>query len=82
MIRKKMVTNINMLRPRVLHWVVGDLDRTLIIAEERDFLHIDAIVLEGCDAPEINRALIIHAACTIKIRDSRLISQHDSNIQI
>ena len=42
MITKKMVTNLNMLRLAMLHWVVGDLDSTLIVAVERDFLRVDA----------------------------------------
>ena len=44
---KKIVTNLNMVRLAMLHRVVGDLDNTLIIAEVRDFLHVDDIVLEG-----------------------------------
>ena len=47
MIMKKVVTNLNMLRLGMLHWVVGNLDSPLIVAEERDFLHTDTIVLEG-----------------------------------
>ena len=46
MIMKKVVTNLNMFHLGVLHWVVGDLDSTLIVAIERDLLHVDAIVLE------------------------------------
>ena len=47
MITKKMAMNLNMLHLGMLHRVVGDLDSTLVVAEERDFLHVDAIVLEG-----------------------------------
>ena len=46
MITKKMMTNLNVLCLRVLNWVVSNLAGTLIVAEERHILHVDAIVLE------------------------------------
>ena len=47
MISKKIMTNLDVLSLRVLNWVVSNLDGTLIVAEERHILHVDAIVLEG-----------------------------------
>ena len=45
-ITKKMMTTLNVLCLQVLNWVVSNLDGTLIVAEERHILHVDAIVLE------------------------------------
>ena len=52
MITKKMMTNLDVLCLRVLNWVVSNLDGTLIVAEERHILHVDAIVLEGLLHPK------------------------------
>ena len=46
MISKKMVTNVNMLRSRVLHWIVSNLDGTLIVTNQRNFLHMNTIILQ------------------------------------
>ena len=46
MIRKKMMTNLDVLCLRVLNWVARNLDSALIVAVERHILHVDAIVLE------------------------------------
>ena len=46
-IKKKMMTNLNVLCLRVLNWVMRNLDGTLIVTVERHILHIDAIVLES-----------------------------------
>ena len=47
MVPKKMMTNLDVLGLRVLHWVVGNIDSTLIVTVERHILHVDAVVLEG-----------------------------------
>lgn len=47
MVPKKMMTNLDVLSLRVLYWVVGDLDCTLIGTVEGHILHVDAIVFEG-----------------------------------
>ena len=47
MITKKMMTNLNVLCLRVLDWIVGYLDGTLVVAEERYLFQVDAIVLES-----------------------------------
>ena len=47
MISEKVMTNFNVLFLRVLDWIVGNLDSAFIVAEERDLLQIDAIVLES-----------------------------------
>ena len=52
MITKKVISNLNVLRPRVLYWVLRDFDGTLIVAQQRYFLQVDAIVLEGLLHPE------------------------------
>ena len=39
--------NFNVLCLRVLDWIVGNLDGAFIVAEERDLLQIDVIVLES-----------------------------------
>ena len=52
MIMKKMMTNLNVLCPRVLNWVVRNLDGTLIVTEERHILHIDVLVLESLLHPQ------------------------------
>ena len=46
-IPKKMMSYLNVLRLRVLYWVVGDLDCTLIVAIERYILQVDVVVLAG-----------------------------------
>ena len=52
MIVKKMMTNLNVLCLRVLDWIAGYLDGTFVVAEERDLLQIDAIVLESLLHPQ------------------------------
>ena len=52
MITKKMMTNLNVLCLRVLNWVVSNLDGTLIVTEERQILHVDAVVLESLLHPQ------------------------------
>ena len=52
MITKKMMTNLNVLCPRVLNWVVSNLDGTLIVIEERHILHVDAVVLQSLLQPQ------------------------------
>ena len=52
MIPMKMMLYLNVLRLQVLNWVVGDRDRTLIVAVERNMLQVDAVVLEGLLHPE------------------------------
>ena len=47
MVPKKMMTNLDVLSLRVLYWVVGNLDSTLIVTVERHILHVDVVVLEG-----------------------------------
>ena len=47
MVPKKMMTNLDVLGLRVLYWVVGNLDSTLIVTVERHILHVDVVVLEG-----------------------------------
>ena len=45
-ISKEMMSNLNVLRLRVMYWVVGDLDCTLIVIVESNVLHIHVVVLE------------------------------------
>ena len=52
MITKKVISNLNVLRPRVLYRVLRDLDGTLIVAQQWHFLQIDAVVLESLLHPE------------------------------
>ena len=52
MISEKMMTNFNVLCLRVLNWIVGNLDGAFVVAEERDLLQIDAIVLESLLHPQ------------------------------
>ena len=47
MVPKKMMTNLDVLSLRVLYWVVGDLDCTLIVALEGHILHVYAVVSQG-----------------------------------
>ena len=47
MIMKKMMKNLDVLGLRVLYWVVGDLDCTLIAAVEGHILHVDDVVSPG-----------------------------------
>ena len=47
MISKKVMMNFNVLCLRVLDWIVGYLDGTFIVAEERYLFQIDAIILES-----------------------------------
>ena len=47
MISEKMMTNFNVLCLRVLNWIVGYLDGTSVVAEERYLFQVDAIVLES-----------------------------------
>ena len=46
------MTNFNVLCLRVLNWVVGNLDGTLIVAVERHILQVYTIVLESLLHPE------------------------------
>ena len=52
MISEKVMTNFNVLCLRVLDWIVGNLDGAFVVAEERDLLQIDAIVLESLLHPQ------------------------------
>ena len=52
MISEKMMMNFNVLCVRVLDWIVGNLDGAFVVAEERDLLQIDAIVLESLLHPQ------------------------------
>ena len=47
MISEKVMTNFNVLCLRVLDWIVGYLDGTFIVAEERYLFQVDAIILES-----------------------------------
>ena len=47
MISERVMTNFNVLCLRVLDWIVGNLDGTLVVAEERYLLQVDAIILES-----------------------------------
>ena len=58
-IPEKMMSYLNVLCLRMLYWVVGDLDYTLIVAVERYMLQVDAVVLECLLHPEK-----LSAACT------------------
>ena len=51
MISEKVMTNFNVLCLRVLDWIVGYLDGTLVVAEERYLFQVDAIVLESLRHP-------------------------------
>jgi hypothetical protein len=46
MITKKVISNLNVLRPRVLYRVLRDFDGTLVVAQQRYFLQVDPVVLE------------------------------------
>ena len=59
-----------------------DEDNDVFSQRARAYLNSRASRLVPCYAPIHNRALIIHAACTITNGDSRLISQHNSTTQI
>jgi len=52
MITKKVISNLNVLRPRVLYWVLRDFDGTLVVAQQRYFLQVDSVVLERLLHPE------------------------------
>ena len=52
MISEKVMTNLNVLCLRVLNWVVGNLDGTLIVAVEWHILQVNTIVLESLLHPE------------------------------
>ena len=52
MVPKKMMTNLDVLGLRVLYWVIGNLDSTLIVTVERHILHVDVVVLEGLLHPQ------------------------------
>src|ERR1041385_7175776 len=52
MISKKMETNIDMLRSRVLPRIVCNFDSTLIITKQRDFLHINTIIFQRLFEPK------------------------------
>ena len=52
MISEKVMTYFNVLCLRVLDWIVGNLDGTFVVTEERDLLQIDAIVLESLLHPQ------------------------------
>ena len=47
MISEKVMTYFNVLCLRVLDWIVGYFDGTLVVAEERYLFQVDAIVLES-----------------------------------
>ena len=47
MISEKVMTNFNVLCLRVLDWIIGYLDGTFVVAEERYLFQVDAIVLES-----------------------------------
>ena len=51
MVLKKMMTNLDVLSLRVLYWVVGNLDSTLIVTVERHIFRVDVVVLEGLFHP-------------------------------
>ena len=46
-VTKKMMMNLYVLCLRVLNWVMGNLDGTLIVTIEWHILHIDAVVLKS-----------------------------------
>ena len=46
-ISEKVMTNLNMLCLRVLNWIVGNLDGTLIVTVKRHILQVYTIVLES-----------------------------------
>ena len=52
MIAKEMMPDLNVLGARMLNWILGNLDRTLIVTEKRDVLDLDAIVLQRLLHPE------------------------------
>ena len=52
MISEEVMTNLNVLCLRVLNWVVGNLDGTLIVTVERHILQVDTIVLESLLHPQ------------------------------
>ena len=52
MISEKVIMNFNVLCLRVLDWIVGYLDGTFVVAEERYLFEVDAIVLESLLHPE------------------------------
>jgi hypothetical protein len=52
MVAKIMMSNLDVLRLGVLNRIVGDLDGTFVITEERYFLLVHAIVLKGLLHPE------------------------------
>ena len=52
MIFEKVMTNFNVLCLRVLDWIVGYLDGTFVVAEERYLFQVNAIVLESLLHPQ------------------------------
>ena len=52
MIFEKVMMNLNVLCLRMLNWVVGNLDGTLIVALEWHILQVNTIVLESLLHPE------------------------------
>ena len=52
MISEKVMTNFNVLCLRVLDWIVGYFDGTLVVAEERYLFQVDDIVLESLLHPQ------------------------------
>src|ERR1041385_2151393 len=51
-ISKKMMTNINMLRSRVLHWIMGNFVSTLVIRKQWNFLHKNTIIFQRLLEPQ------------------------------
>ena len=52
MISDKVMMDLNVLCPRVLNWIVSNLDGPLIVEVEWHMLHVDAIILESLLHPE------------------------------
>ena len=52
MISDKVMTDLNVLCLRVLDWIVGYLDGTFVVAEERYLFQVDAIILESLLHPQ------------------------------